>query len=87
MSFFTKKQLKLIKKEENSPNSNRLIKFSEIWYVDAFQLKKIQQQKYFLISAFLGLFVGQKTAKTDKKLRKSSNLHKSRLYIENTKNA
>ena len=45
--FLAKKQSKLIKNEENRPNSNRLIKFSEIWYVDAFQYKKIQQKNVF----------------------------------------
>ena len=64
-------QSKFIKNEENRPNLNRLIKFSEIWYVDAFQHKKIQQKKYFLILAFLGLFVAQKTAKIDKKNEES----------------
>ena len=39
--FFAKKQPKLIKNEENRQNLNRLMKFSEIWYVDASQ----QQQK------------------------------------------
>ena len=33
--FLTKKQPKLTKKETNWQNPNRLIKFSEIWYVDA----------------------------------------------------
>ena len=39
--FLAKKQWKLIKNEENRQNSNRFIKFSEIWYVDAFQHKKV----------------------------------------------
>ena len=33
--FLTKKQPKLTKNEENWQNPNRLMKFSEIWYVDA----------------------------------------------------
>ena len=33
--FLTKKQPKLTKNEKNWQNSNRLMKFSEIWYVDA----------------------------------------------------
>ena len=65
--YLAKKQSKLIKNEENCPNSNRFIKFSEIWYVDAFQHKKIQQENNFLILAFLGFFVGQITAKIIKK--------------------
>ena len=56
----------MIKNEENRQNPNRLIKFSEIWYLDAFRDKKIQQQK--IISGF-GIF-GQKTAKMDQKWRK-----------------
>ena len=61
--LLAKKQSKLIKNEENRPNLNRLIKFSEIWYVDAFQHKKIQPENNFFILAFLGFFVGQITAK------------------------
>ena len=34
--FLTKKQPKLTKNEENWQNPNRSMKFSEIWYVDAF---------------------------------------------------
>ena len=33
--FLTKKQPKLTKNEENWQNLNRLMTFSEIWYVDA----------------------------------------------------
>ena len=65
--FLAKKQSKLIKNEENRPNLNRLIIFFEIWYVDAFQPKNIQQGNNFLILAFLGFFVGQITAKIVKK--------------------
>ena len=32
----TKKQPKLTKNEEDWQNANRLMKFSEIWYVDVF---------------------------------------------------
>ena len=62
----------MTKNKDNCQNPNRLIKFSEIRYVDAFQLKKIQQKIFFdfLILAFLGLFVCQKTAKIDKKMKK-----------------
>ena len=38
--YSTKKQPKLTKNEENWQNPNRLMKFSEIWYVDASQQKK-----------------------------------------------
>ena len=37
--FLTKKTAKIDKNEENWQNPNRLIKFSEIWYVDASQQK------------------------------------------------
>ena len=37
--FLTKKQPKLTKNEEDWQNPNRLMTFSEIWYVDAFQQK------------------------------------------------
>jgi len=37
-------------------NPNRLIKFSEIWYVDSFQQKKMLQKNCFSILAFFGLF-------------------------------
>ena len=39
--FLTKKQPKLTKNKENWQNLNRLMKFSEIWYVDASQQKKM----------------------------------------------
>ena len=55
-SFLTKKQPKLTKNEENLQNPNRLMKFSEIWHVDASQEKKNATKKLFLISAFFGLF-------------------------------
>ena len=42
---------KLTKIEENLVNPNRLVKLSEICYVDAFQQKKIQQKNIFSISA------------------------------------
>ena len=38
--FLTKKQPNLTKNEENWQNPNRLMEFSEIWYVDAFKQKK-----------------------------------------------
>ena len=53
--FLTKKQIKLTKNEENWQNLNRLMKFSEIWYVDASQQKNIIKN-FFLFSAFFGRF-------------------------------
>ena len=48
----TKKQPKLTKNEENWQNPNRLIKFSEIWFVDASQQKKMLPKNFFSFSAF-----------------------------------
>ena len=45
--FLIKKQSKLTKKEENWQNLNRLMKFSEIWYVDASQQKNAT--KFFYV--------------------------------------
>ena len=61
--FLTKKQPKLTKNEEKWQNPNRLIKFSEIWYVDASQQNKMLQKKYFSILAYFC----QKLAKVHKK--------------------
>ena len=51
-AFFCKKQLKLTKNEEHCHNLNRLMKFSEILYVDASQQKQLQQKNGFSILAF-----------------------------------
>ena len=45
--FLTKKQPKLTKNEGNWQNLNRLIKFSENWYVNASQQKKIKKKTIF----------------------------------------
>ena len=45
--FLTKKQPNLTKNEENWQNLNRLMKFSEIWYVDASQQDKMLQKIFF----------------------------------------
>ena len=45
-SFFNQKTAKIDKNEENWQNPNRLMKFSEIWYVDASQLKKMLQKNF-----------------------------------------
>ena len=55
--FLTKKQPKLTKNEVKWLNPNRLVKFSEIWYLDASQQKKMLQKNYFSISAFFGHFL------------------------------
>ena len=54
--FLTKKQPKLTKNEENWQDPNRLIKFSEIWYVDAFQQNKMLQKNFFGYWPFLAVF-------------------------------
>ena len=54
---------KLTKNEENWQNPNRLMKFSEIRYLDASQQNKILQKLFFDFGIF-ALF-GQKTAKID----------------------
>ena len=76
--FLTKKQPKLDKNEENWQNPNRLMKFSEIWYVDASQQKKMLQKHLFGFRPYLA-FCGQKSAKIDKKCRK---LAKSKSFDE-----
>ena len=53
--FLTKKQPKLTKNEENWQNLNRLMKFSEIWYVDASHQMKITSKPDFFFGPF-GLF-------------------------------
>ena len=68
--FLTKKHSKLTKNEENLQNPNRLMKFPELWYVDASQQNKILQKNFFWIPAFFGRFLTKKTAKIDPKLRK-----------------
>ena len=54
--FLTKKQPKLTKNEENWQNPNRLMKFSEIWYVDASQQKKCYKKTFFGFRPFLAVF-------------------------------
>ena len=61
----TKKQPKLTKNVENWQNSNRLIKFSEIWYVDASQQQN-STKNFFWISAFSGRFLTKKHPKLTK---------------------
>ena len=53
--FLTNKQRKLTKNEENWQNPNRLMKFSEIWYVDASQQKNATNF-YFGFRPFLAVF-------------------------------
>ena len=59
--LLAKKQPQLTKNEENWQNPNRLMKFSEIWYVDASQQKKMLQKHFFGFRPFYN----QKKAKID----------------------
>ena len=54
--FSTKKQPKLIKNEESWQNPNRLMKFSEIWYVDTSQQRKCYKKASFGFRPFLAVF-------------------------------
>ena len=73
--FLNKKQPILTKNEVNCQNPNRLMKFSEIWYVDASQQRKCYKKTFFGFWPFFN----QKTAKIDQKLRK---LAKSKPFDE-----
>ena len=53
--FLTKKQPKLSKNEENWQIPNCLMKFSEIWYVDASQQNKMLQKNHFRFQPFLAI--------------------------------
>ena len=63
--FLTKKQPKLTKNEKNLQNLNRLMNFSEIWYVDASQQNKMLQKIFFFDFGLFWPFFNQKTAKID----------------------
>ena len=65
--FLTKIQPKLTKNEENLQNPTRLMKFSEIWYVDPSQQQKNGTKKSFLDFSLFWPFFNQKTAKIDQK--------------------
>ena len=60
--FLAIKRPKLTKNEENWQNPNRLMKFSEIWYVDASQQQKLYKF-YFLDFGLFWPFFNQETAK------------------------
>ena len=56
----------MTKNEENWQNQNRMMKFSEIWYVDASQQNKILQQNFFSFLVFFGHFLTKKQPKLTK---------------------
>ena len=63
-SFFNQKTAIIDKNEENWQIPNRLMKFSEIWYVDASQQNKMLQKNFFWI---LAVFQPKNSQKTEKK--------------------
>ena len=69
LAFFGRFLTKNSQKKKNWQNPNRLMKFSEIWYVDASQQKNATK-KLFLDFGLFWPFFNQKTAKIDQKLRK-----------------
>ena len=77
LAFFLLKRAEIDKNEENWQNPNRLMKFSEIWYVDASQQKKCYRIVFFYFSLFWPFF-NQKTAKKTAKIK----LPKSKLFDE-----
>ena len=54
--FFGNKTAKIVKNVENWQNPNRLMKFSEIWYVDASKQNKMLKKQFFDYSLFLAFF-------------------------------
>ena len=66
--FLTKKQPKQIWQ-----NPNRLMKFSEIWYVDASQQKKCHKKTLFWISTFFGRFL-TKNSQNRLKMKKNGKI-------------
>ena len=64
--FFNQKKPKMTKNEEIRQNLNRLMKFSEIWDVDASQQKECYKKLFFDFGLFWPFF-NQKTAKYDQK--------------------
>ena len=80
--FFNQKTAKIEKIERKlKENLNRLMKFSEIWYVDASQQKKMLQKNCFLIPAFFGLFVCQKAAKIDLKNEENRQIYNITIEV------
>ena len=69
-----KKQQKFTKNEENLQNSIRLMKFSEIWYVDASQQKKCYKNIFFGFRPFLAVFKPKKLTKLTKNKLKTGKI-------------
>ena len=64
--FFNQKTAKIDQKRKNWQNLNCLMKFSEIWYVDASKQKECYNFFFFDFGLFWPFF-NQKTAKIDQK--------------------
>ena len=67
---FNQKTGKIDKNEENLQNPNRLMKFSEIWYIDASQQKKCYKRTFFRFWPFFTFF-GRFLTKKQPKLTKN----------------
>ena len=61
--FLNKKTAK--KKKKKGKNPNRLMKFFEIWFVDASQLKNVTNFFFFILD-FFGRFLTKKQSKLAK---------------------
>ena len=61
--FFLLKRAEIDKNEENWQNPNRLMKFSEIWYVDASKQTKNATKKLFLDFGLFWPFLTKKQCK------------------------
>ena len=59
--FFNQKTAK--KNLKKCQNPNHLMKFSEIWYVDASKQQKMLRKNFFWISTFFGRFLTKKQPK------------------------
>ena len=80
--FLTKKQPKLSKNEENLQNPNRLMKFSEICYVDASQQNIMLQKNFFGFWPFFAIFLTKKQPKLTKNEENWQNPNRTMKFSE-----
>ena len=81
--FLTKKQSKFTKNEENWQSPNRLMKFSKIWYFDAFQQRqKCYKKNFFWILALFGRFLTKKKPKLAKNEENWQNPNRTMKFSE-----
>ena len=59
---------KTAKKKKKWQNPNHLMKFSDIWYVDASQQRKCYKKTFFGFPPFLAVFQPKNSQKTAKKI-------------------